>query len=119
MVVIALASPPNRASSHGDLLSCQLAKQLGHGYGHRRLDWVVVMDPVASDHIDCWTELAHTVRAEHHGQPPLFPGQRLQSPGLMLRRLRGQDRHWSLRVNGQSHPLKQSSGGALRWKNAG
>ena len=106
-------------SSHGDLLSCQLAKQLGHGYGHRRLDWVVVMDPVASDHIDCWTELAHTVRAEHHGQPPLFPGQRLQSPGLMLRRLRGQDRHWSLRVNGQSHPLKQSSGGALRWKNAG
>ncbi len=34
-------------SSHGDLLSCQLAQQLGQGYGHRRLDWLVVMDPVA------------------------------------------------------------------------
>ena len=106
-------------SSHGDLLSCQLAQQLGHGYGHQRLDWLVVMDPVASEQIDCWTELAHTVRAEHQGQPPLLPGQRLQSPGLMLRPLHGQDRRWNLRVNGQIHRLKQSSGGALRWDHAG
>ncbi len=106
-------------SSHGDLLSCQLAQQLGHGYGHPRLDWVVVMDPVASDHSRCWTELAHTVKAEHQGQPPLLPGQRLQSPGLMLRPLGGQDRRWYLRVSGQSHRLRQSSGGALRWDNAG
>ncbi|WP_413430426.1 ComEC/Rec2 family competence protein [Synechococcus sp. Cu2B8-bc1011] len=105
-------------SSHGDLLSCQLAQQLGHGYGHPRLDWVVVMDPVASDHSRCWTELAHTVRAEHQGEPPLLPGQRLQSPGLMLRPMGGQDRRWYLRVNGQSHRLRQSSGGALRWDDA-
>ena len=105
-------------SSHGDLLSCQLAQQLGHGYGHPRLDWVLVMDPVASDHSRCWTELAHTVRAEHQGEPPLLPGQRLQSPGLMLRPLGGQDRRWYLRVNGQSHRLRQSSGGALRWDDA-
>ncbi|MDP7993936.1 MAG: ComEC/Rec2 family competence protein [Synechococcus sp. SP2 MAG] len=106
-------------SSHGDLLSCQLAQQLGHGYGHRRLDWVMVMDPVASDHIDCWTALAHTVRAEHQGQPPLLPGQRLQSSGLMLRPLLGQHRRWHLRVNAQLHQLKQSGRGALRWDNAG
>ena len=105
-------------SSHGDLLSCQLAQQLGHGYGHRRLDWVMVMDPVASDHIDCWTTLAHTVRAEHQGQPPLLPGQRLQSSGLMLRPLHGHDRRWHLRVNAQLHQLKQSGRGALRLDNA-
>ena len=106
-------------SSHGDLLSCQLAQQLGQGYGHRRLDWLVVMDPVASDHMDCWTALAHTVQAEHQGQPPLLPGQRLQSPGLMLRPLHGQDRRWQLRVNTQLHRFKQSGRGALRWENAG
>ena len=106
-------------SSHGDLLSCQLAQQLAQGYGHRRLDWLVVMDPVASDHISCWTPLAHTVRAEHQGQPPLLPGQRLQSPGLMLRPLPGQDRLWQLRVNAQLHRLKQSGRGALRWDHAG
>ena len=77
------------------------------------------MDPVASEQIDCWTELAHTVRAEHQGQPPLLPGQRLQSPGLMVRPLHGQDRRWNLRVNGQIHRLKQSSGGALGWDHAG
>ncbi len=106
-------------SSHGDLLSCQLAQQLGHGYGHTRLDWVVVMDPVASDHSSCWAELAHTVRAEHQGQPPLLPGQRLQSPGLMIRPLQGQGRRWHLRVNAQLHRLKQSGRGALRWDHAG
>ena len=106
-------------SSHGDLLSCRLAQQLGQGYGHRRLDWVVVMDPVATDHIDCWTTLAQTVRAEHQGQPPLLPGQRLQSPGLMLRPLQGQERRWQLRVNAQIHQLKQSGRGALRWDHAG
>jgi competence protein ComEC len=106
-------------SSHGDLLSCHLAQQLAQGYGHRRLDWVVVMDPVASDHISCWTPFAHTVRAEHQGQPPLLPGQRLQSPGLMLRPLPGQDRLWQLRVNAQLHRLKQSGRGALRWNHAG
>ena len=106
-------------SSHGDLLSCQLAQQLGQGYGHRRLDWLVVMDPVATDHMDCWTALAHTVQAEHQGQPPLLPGQRLQSHGLMLRPLQGQDRRWQLRVNTQLHRFKQSGRGALRWENAG
>ena len=49
----------------------------------------------------------------------LLPGQRLKSPGLMLRPLHGQERRWNLRVNGQIHRLKQSSGGALRWDHAG
>ncbi len=106
-------------SSHGDLLSCRLAEQLGHGHGHRRLDWVMVIDPVASDDLSCWRTLAHTVRAEHQGQHALLPGQRLESPGLMLRPLGGDDRRWHLRVNRRIHRFKQSDGGALRWDDAG
>ena len=106
-------------SSHGDLLSCHLAQKLGHGFGHQRLDWLVLIDPVASDHLRCWNTLAHTVSAESQGQPPLLPGQRLQSPGLMLRPLEGQGRRWQLRVNRQIHSLKRAGHGALRWEGAG
>ena len=105
--------------SHGDRHSCRLAQQLGHGLGHQRLDWVVVLDPVATDDIGCWSKLAHTVQSQQQGRPALLPGQRLQSPGLMFRPVPGHHRRWSLRVNRRSYFLKQSSGGALRCDNAG
>ncbi len=71
-------------SSHGDGLSCALARRLSEAHGHRRLDWVAVLDPVASSQQRCWRSLARTVLAEHQGQSPLQPGQRLASAGLEL-----------------------------------
>lgn len=71
-------------SSHGDRRSCALARRLVEAHGHRRLDWVALLDPVASDALHCWRALARTVLAEHQGQPPLAPGQRLASAGLEL-----------------------------------
>ena len=71
-------------SSHGDGLSCQIATRLSHGLGHRRLDWIAVLDPVGVDQRTCWTALAHTLQAQQSGRFPLSPGQRLQSDGLSL-----------------------------------
>ena len=71
-------------SSHGDGISCALARRLSEAHGHRRLDWVAVLDPVASEQHHCWQTLARTVLAEHQGQMPLQPGQRLASAGLEL-----------------------------------
>ena len=36
-------------STHADPQSCRVAKQLAHSHGHRRLDWIVLLDPVASE----------------------------------------------------------------------
>ena len=71
-------------SSHGDALSCRTAKRLSQGLGHRRLDWIAVLDPVGIDRQACWTSLAHTLQAQQSGRFPLLPGQRLQSDGLSL-----------------------------------
>ena len=71
-------------SSHGDELSCRIAKRLTHGLGHQRLDWIAVLDPVGVDQQNCWISLAHTLQAEQRGQLPLTPGQRLQSDGLSV-----------------------------------
>ena len=71
-------------SSHGDALSCRIAKRLSQGLGHRRLDWIAVLDPVGIDRQACWTSLAHILQAQQSGRFPLLPGQRLQSDGLSL-----------------------------------
>ena len=68
-------------SSHGDALSCRIAKRLSQGLGHRHLDWIAVLDPVGIEQQTCWTALAHTLQAEQSGRFSLSPGQRLQSDG--------------------------------------
>ena len=35
-------------STNLDTRSCCVAKQLAHAHGHRRLDWIVLLDPVES-----------------------------------------------------------------------
>ncbi|EAU74381.1 ComEC/Rec2 family competence protein [Synechococcus sp. RS9916] len=103
-------------SSSGDALSCRVARQLGHGSGHGRFDWVAVLDPVASDAHRCWTDQAHTLVAEPWGLNPLQRGQRLTSPGLELKPLTSQGRHFALqagqrRVRLQRHGLRLSATG--------
>lgn len=85
-------------SSHGDRLSCHVARQLGTGLGHARFDWVAVMDPVALDQTGCWSLLAETVVAEHQGKIPLHLGQTLKSAGLGLRLADARGRHFQVQV---------------------
>ena len=45
-------------STHGDARSCRMAKKLAAVHGHARLDWVLLLDPVATDVLACWQALA-------------------------------------------------------------
>lgn len=56
-----------------DLQSCRVGKQLAHSHGHRRLDWIVLLDLVASEAMGCWTLMAVHVAAPPSGTTP--PGE--------------------------------------------
>lgn len=80
-----------RYRGHGALIStsadrrfCRQAGELALGLGLQRYDWVVVLDPVASEAPQCWQELTPTWMAMVDGLPVLQPGQRLESEGLTL-----------------------------------
>ena len=90
-------------STHGDGRSCWQARRLSEAFGHARLDWAMVLDPVASEAASCWRNLAHTVLAEHQGVMPLQVGQRLVSPGLEGRPIAEAEQSLQLRA------------GRLRW----
>ncbi len=90
-------------STHGDGRSCWQARRLSEAFGHGRLDWALVLDPVASEAASCWRNLAHTVLAEHQGVMPLQVGQRLVSPGLEVRPIAAAEKSLQLRA------------GRLRW----
>ena len=113
-------------STNADSHSCRVAKQLAHAHGHRRLDWIVLLDPVASEAMACWSSIAEHVQAPHQGRLPLVRGQRLQSDGLALSLLtnRGQafqlqagQQRWRLLATPQAlWALKRSVGaGSGRW----
>ena len=74
-------------STHGDGRSCRMAQRIAAVHGHHRLDWVVLLDPVASDVLPCWQGLAHHVEAPQQGLVSLATGQELQSDGLSVQRL--------------------------------
>ena len=88
-------------STHADSQSCRVAKQLSHSHGHRRLDWLVLLDPVASEAMGCWTLMAEHVQAPHQGQLPLVKGQRLRSDGLVLSLLTDKGQAFQLQVGEQ------------------
>ena len=71
-------------STHGDARSCRMAKRLAAVHGHARLDWVMLLDPVAKDVMACWQALAHRVEAPQQGRSPIAIGQVLQSTGLAV-----------------------------------
>ena len=74
-------------STHGDARSCRMAKKLAAVHGHARLDWVMLLDPVATDVLACWQALAHRVEAPQQGRSPIAIGQVLRSTGLSVQRL--------------------------------
>ena len=64
-----------------------MAQRIAAVHGHHRLDWVVLLDPVASDVLPCWQGLAHHVEAPQQGLVSLATGQELRSDGLSVQRL--------------------------------
>ena len=73
-------------STHGDVRSCRMAQRVAAVHGHSRLDWVMLLDPVATDVLPCWQELAHRVEAPQQGRPPIATGKMLRSDGLSVHR---------------------------------
>ena len=73
-------------STHGDDRSCRMAQRIATVHGHSRLDWVMLLDPVATDVLPCWQELAHRVEAPQQGRPPIAKGKMLRSDGLSVHR---------------------------------
>ena len=57
-------------STHGDARSCRMAKRLAAVHGHARLDWVMLLDPVATEVMACWQALAHRVEAPSKAKLP-------------------------------------------------
>ena len=74
-------------STHGDARSCRMVQRMVAVHGHARLDWVMLLDPVATDVLPCWQGLAHRVEASQQGRPPIAMGQVLRSDGLSVQRL--------------------------------
>lgn len=95
-------------STHGDARSCRMAKKLAAVHGHARLDWVLLLDPVATDVLACWQALAHRVQAPQQGQAPIAIGQVLRSDGLSVQRLQSRSGALVMRVGHQRWQLVPS-----------
>ncbi len=74
-------------STRADGLSCRQARQLAEGLGVARLDWALLLDPVAAEDPLCWQRQAGLVVAYGDDGVPLQAGQRLASPGLAVEAL--------------------------------
>ena len=102
-----------------------MAQQLAAVHGHARLDWVMVLDPVATEVLPCWQGLAHHVEAPQQGQSPIAEGQMLRSDGLTLQRpqhrvgaleLRAGGQHWQLLPRPQAlWALQEQQGSGPRY----
>ena len=92
-------------STHGDARSCRMATRLAAVHGHARLDWVLLLDPVATDVMACWQALAHRVEAPQQGQAPIAIGQVLRSDGLSVQRLQSRSGALVMRVGHQRWQL--------------
>ena len=79
-------------SSRADPFSCRQVVSLAKGLGLPRLDWVLLLDPVASQDPACWREQSDLVVAYGDDSLPLAAGERLESPGLAVQALT-QDSH--------------------------
>ncbi len=88
-------------STHGDARSCRMAQRIAAVHGHARLHWAVLLDPVATDVLPCWQELAHRVEANQQGRAPIAMGKVLRSDGLSVQRFQHRAGSLVLRVGQQ------------------
>ena len=57
-------------STNGDARSCRIAQRLAAAHGHARLDWVMLLDPVATDVLLCWKCWRTALRLTSRAEPP-------------------------------------------------
>lgn len=88
-------------SLQGDGFSCGQAQALAKGLGIQRWDWSLLLDPMPVANPGCWRQDSNLVIASGEGSPPLLPGERLESPGLVAESLASFSRAVRLKV-GQS-----------------
>ena len=88
-------------STAADGWSCSQVGRLAQGLGVQRLDWALLLDPIAPEDPACWQRLAGVVLASADGSAPLLPGQRLASPGLSVEPLAVEARAAALRFGSQ------------------
>ena len=88
-------------STSADASSCRMARRLADVHGHQRLDWVMLLDPVATEAMACWQGLGHRVVAPHQGRAGLAMGQRLLSDGLSVELLSDRGQAMLLRIGDQ------------------
>jgi len=88
-------------STAADGWSCSQVGRLAQGLGVQRLDWALLLDPIAPEDPACWQRLAGVVLASADGSAPLLPGQRLASPGLSVEPLAVEARAVALRFGSQ------------------
>jgi len=103
-------------ASRGDAFSCRRLARLAQGLGVERFDWLVVLDPVAAPDPACWRDQAGLALLSGEAGPPLAEGQRVHSPGLVLRSLSLDSQAYGLAVGGQRWlllPDRQSLEAAL------
>lgn len=95
-------------STHGDASGCRMAKKLAAVHGHSRLDWMMLLDPVATEVLSCWQTLVHRVEASQQGRSPIAIGQVLRSTGLSVQRLQARSGALVMRVGHQRWQLVPS-----------
>jgi competence protein ComEC len=88
-------------STAADGWSCSQVSRLAQGLGVQRLDWALLLDPLAPEDPLCWQRLAGVVLASADGSAPLLPGQRLASPGLSVEPLAVEGRAVTVRFGSQ------------------
>lgn len=79
-------------SSRADPTSCRQVSSLREGLGLPRLDWLLLLDPLAAEDPQCWRRQSALVVAYGDASLPLAAGERLESPGLAVQAL-SQDSH--------------------------
>jgi competence protein ComEC len=103
-------------ATSADAQSCRQAGQLAAGLGLPGFDWAVVLDPVPSPEPGCWRSLGGVVLAPGDGSPPLLPGQRLASEGLVARALSAESRGLALVVGGHRWLLLPDAQALWSWR---
>ena len=103
-------------SLQGDGFSCQTAQTLAKGLGVQRLDWSLVLDPVAPPNPNCWQQQSALVLASGDGTQPLVPGERLASPGLVASALVSESRAVQWQVGRSSWLLLPDRQALWSWR---
>ena len=106
-------------SRQADGISCGHARRLAFGLGLQRFDWILLLDPLAAEQPACWHGLTPTLLASQDGSPALVPGQRLQSPGLVVTPLASDSRALLLQAGRQRWGLLPDQQAWWSWRRLG